>query len=201
LDTDKPNPLASLALRMMSGFSTTYFKTFRAALKGDDEAIQALFEWAKVSLRNGELPSSGLNRFFLRILDDKNLYAKATKIKVTPKKRGRPSIDDRVSKRPALDGFKFKKDKNIEESEKLALMIAYLLSEGYLINEIAAKNKESAVEYLSTLTGRSSRSLQTDYYKHKLAFIDNPDALEFGKIELTRLKWFNKWKKTDRRNN
>jgi hypothetical protein len=180
---------------MTAALSTTYFKTFRAALKGDDEAIQALFWWAKASLESGKLPSKGLNRFVLRIITDQNLYAKAIKIKDPPKNRGRPSIDDRVRKKSALYGFKFKKFENIPRSKKYAMIVAYLLSEGYLINEVGTKDKESSVEYLSTLTGLSWRSLQTYYYKYKATLIDNPDALEIGKIELMRLKKLNELRK------
>lgn len=175
-----------LQQRMATAMRKTLFKTYRAALKGDEEAIHALFWWAKSTLRRNEIPAKGMNRFFLKVIDDPKLYAIANKSKYGKRRRGRPSIDD--TKKPLFPpGFKFKKFKQTSESEKNAQTIAYLLSIGYLINE-AGKGKESAVSYLSDLSGRSCRSLQTDYYKHKDKVTNNPNAIEFGRVWLLRLE-------------
>ena len=179
---------------MASAMRKTLYRTYRAALKGDEEAIHALFWWAKNTLRRNEIPSRGMNRFFLRVIEDPKLYAIATKPQVGQKKRGRPSIDDEKSKKFLPSVFKYKKFKGITASEKNAQAIAYLLSNGYLINE-AGKGKESAVGYLSELTGRSCRSLQADYYKHKEKLTSNPDTLEWGRIWLLRLERLNELKK------
>lgn len=159
---------------------TLYFRTYRAALKGDLLSANFLLHQAMLFLNEHKLPPKGLTRFLVRYMNNpKDLYQA---LKQQPsKKRGRTPHGEAFSIESI--GFRFPaSNKIMPQSEKNALMIAYLLSEGYLINEAGSPEKPSAIEYLTAITNRSARSLQYDYYKYKDK-IDgsNSNAIKLGK--------------------
>lgn len=160
--------------------STLYFRTYRAALKGDLLSANFLLHQAMLFLDEHKLPPKGLTRFLVRYMNNpKDLY-QALKQKPS-KKRGRPPLGEVFSVESV--GFRLPGSKKImPQSEKNALMIAYLLSEGYLINEAVSSEKPSAIEFLTGITSRSGRSLQNDYYKYKDKIDSrNNNALRLGK--------------------
>ena len=149
------------------------FRTYRAALKGDELATKFLLELAIASLEQMRVPPRGLNKFFLRTLQDPNQFKRI--MKATLKLgRGRPSIDDRDLL--TTTGLRAKTLFGYKPSERHALAITYLIAQGHTLNESGNFDKDSAAVIMSELTGRSWRALQDDYSKHKKKI----DGLEFA---------------------
>lgn len=169
------------------------FRCYRAAIRGDHRASRTLILLAVGMLKRRTLPSKGLHRFFLRAIADPEKYAEIMNSTEPKKKRGRLSLDDQAFK--PLYGIQRKKFFGSLPTEKNALMIAYLLSEGHPINEAMGQNgKESAVVLLSELVDRKPRALQNDYYRHKAKIGGRETALQLGKTLFEAKKKLAKWK-------
>ncbi len=157
------------------------YLTYRAALKGDTLAANFLIGLAISFLERKTPLPSGLGRFFVSKLKDPEEFYRITTYK--PKaKRGRPSIDDdSIAHRV---GLKMKRRLGPTRSQENAMIVAYLVSQGHPINEVGADDKESAVVLLSELIGRSVRSIQNDYYKHRGALKNRESSLHLGESYL-----------------
>jgi len=68
------------------------------------------------------------------------------------------------------------------------MAMIYLVSLGHPINAAPAGGKESATVIVSELTGRSERSLQDDYYRHRDSLSKDRFVLVRGELELKALK-------------
>lgn len=152
-----------------------------AATSGNDRAHQTLVQLAISLLKKGRLPPHHLLDYLLKAIDDPGDYASRMKEVVPPAKRGRPSIDDSS---PRVDLGFGKSFFGQAPSERNALMIAYLRSIGHPINAAGRAEKESAVALLSELTGRDTRSLQRDYYRHKDKLSGTDLQLDLGRVFL-----------------
>lgn len=148
---------------------------------------KALVKMAVYDLQNGRLPPRGLNRYFLRAIEDPADFANKMEIVDQPK-RGRPSLDNR--RRASLLDADPKVFFGRRPSEKHALIVAYLHSIGHPINEASGRNnnRASAVVILAELTGRSLRSLQRDYYLHRKKIEGRKSALDLGQALYIRLE-------------
>jgi len=104
------------------------------------------------------------------------------------KRRGRPSIDDKESTADIV-GLSHLKRFGSLPTESNALAIHHLLLQGHTLNIAGSLEKESAVELLAELTGRSTRSLQSDYAKHKRAILQmgSQSAEESARVAYQRL--------------
>lgn len=154
---------------------------------------QALVKLAKHDLKNGRLPPRGLNRYFLRAIENPAEFAEKME-QVNQPKRGRPSLDNR--RRATLLDADPKVFFGRRPSEKHALVVAYLHCIGHSINEAPGRNNNgaSAVVILAELTGRSPRSLQRDYYLHRKTIEGRKSALDLGRALYMRLELIRKLK-------
>lgn len=160
--------------------SSLLFRTYRASLKGDRSASRSLIDIAIAHIESGRRLPAGLRRFFVaKLKDPEEFFRIATFSK--PKKRGRPSQDEKHLSNNI--GLKIAMPFGALPSERNALMIAYLVSQGHPINEWGPVNRESAVALVSQLTGRSTRSLQGDYYKHRVDIEGISSAASWGRSE------------------
>ena len=139
------------------------FRRYRRALGGNLSAHRALVRLARLYLKHRRLLPPGLNRYFLRAIEDPADYAARMRV---PRRttRGPPGLDSRRTFSLLDDERKVFFGQ--APTEKNALMIAYLHSKRHPINEATTNEKESAVVLLNELTGRSTRQLQRDYYRH-----------------------------------
>tara|TARA_R100001377_G_scaffold80670_1_gene59719 strand:- start:765 stop:1319 length:555 start_codon:yes stop_codon:yes gene_type:complete len=169
-----------------------FFKTYRAALNGDLHSTLALTELAAAFLDDQKLPPPGLTKFLVRLLKDPERLRRILAFK-PDKKRGRPSIDDES----ILNAVGFRTGKVFfgeKKSERYALAIAYLMSQGHPLNEAGTVEKESAAVMMSKLTRRSVRSLQDDYGKHKSKILKSKSLLQSGALEYKRLNVLARYK-------
>lgn len=176
----------SVEQRLSAAFLKSANYALSKARAGDDEAAYAVVWYVKAALRAYKLTPQPLHDFFLEVISDPARYSQIMQHAQRPRKAGRPSIDDkpRVAFPPGLLQKKFPRRLPSKDN---ALMIAYLLSQGYLMNE-SGKDRESAVELLSPLLRRSPRSLQNDFYKHK-STVMTPDSVKLGE-SLYKFKLF-----------
>lgn len=141
---------------------------FEAAETGNDRAARSLMRIASGLIKDGHALGPRLRGFFAKVLEDPARYAEIMTFK--PKKpRGRPSID-RDTTAEAV-GLEHRQRFGARPTESNALAIHHLLLQGHVLNEASKTEKESAVVLMNELTGRSARSLQADYAKHKQAIL------------------------------
>ncbi len=152
-----------------------------------------LVKKAVYDLQNGRLPPRGLNRYFLRAIEDPADFANKMEIVDQPK-RGRPSLDNR--RRASLLDADPKVFFGRRPSEKHALVVAYLHSIGHPINVASGRNnkRESAVVILAELTGLGARSLQRYYSQHLKKIEGRKSALDLGRALHIRLEILRKLK-------
>ena len=150
-------------------------------------SARAIMWLALIFLEEDKLPPKNVLRFFVQVANDPNRYSEIMKPDLWSSNKGRPSIDDKRIKLPA--GFKLKKFFGDRPTERYAAMIGYLITQGYIISE-EGNYKESAVQIVSELTGRSAKALQKDYYKHKEMLEKYPSVLEVAEVRLRlQYKW------------
>jgi len=148
-------------------------------------AERFLFELAAKLVEKGEPLPQRLREFFSRVVMNPELYLTVTGAKPV-KSPGRPSADrmtslDRIGL-GALQPF------GTRNTECNALAIHYLLSIGHTLNEAGTPEKESAVTIISRLTGRSPRSLQADYAKHKPRIVQEGAHADLGELQYLKLR-------------
>jgi len=148
-----------------------------AADEGKIAAHQTLVTAAIGILKKGKLPPADLLEYFLEAVEEPDVFAKKMQEPANPSKSGKPSLDDTALRVDmGLDDTFF----GLKPTEKIAMMVAYLVSIGHPINEAGNSEYESAAVVLSELTGRNSRSIQRDYYKHKAKLTGTQIQLALG---------------------
>lgn len=169
-----------------------FFRWCRKALRGDQAASRFLVKLSVIELEAGRPLSQGQGRFLARLIKSPDNYAKLmieTEKRKT-RKRGRPFDSENLDRRreylrsviPNVSGKIFKPFFGSDVTERSALMVAYLHSQGHPMNVVGTADKESAVVLVAEVTGRSTRQLQRDYAKHKAAISQSGDSLERGRV-------------------
>jgi len=157
-----------------------------SAENGDRRAARFLVKLGSNLIGKGDSLPPRLRAFFLRVLNDPAWYVE---IMTTERKksRGRPSIDSGST--AEVVGLRISTPFGSRPTECNALAIHHLLLQGHTLNIAGTLEKESAVELLAELTGRSTRSLQSDYAKHKRAILQmgSQSAEESARVAYQRL--------------
>lgn len=150
---------------------------FEAAENGERRAARTLTKIALGQIESGKALPPKLRAFFLGLVTHPTLYAEIMEFK-PKKRRGRPSIDDDLITADVV-GLQHMMRFGARASETNALAVHHLILQGQTLNADGSRDKASAVDAISELTGRSARSLQGDYAKHKTTILAmEPDAAE-----------------------
>lgn len=139
-----------------------------SAEKGNHADASALIDLVRRQIEQGAFLSPRLCAFFVGVLRDPAKYLEI--MTWEPKKsRGGQSIDVRPRK---IVGFSRIRGFGSKPTEINALAIHYLHSQGHTLNVAGNAEKEAATVIISRLAGRSPRSLETDYQRHKQTILE-----------------------------
>lgn len=143
--------------------STFHRKLYRAVVTGDIKAASFLRNWAISIMRDGQPLSPGMSRLFARIAAQPNSAC----AKKPQNRRGHPSIDDTPTTREKYPFLTNKRFFGEKPSEKIALMVAYVASQGHPLKREGNRSKESAFALVAGITHLSASAVEKYHSMHR----------------------------------
>lgn len=144
--------------------STLHRKLYRAVVMGDIKAALFLRDWAITIMRDGQPLPRGMSKLFARVATHPHI----ANAKKPPKQgRGRPSIDNKPTAHEKFPFLIRKRFFGEKPSEKIALMVAYVASQGHPLNREGNRSKESAFVLVARITNLSTSSIENYHSMHR----------------------------------